>query len=137
MKATVKIEKEVEIKTLEVSARVRYWEDTTVNDAEDTDGNLIPCRNGDNWEPVIDIDNGRILHWEQGKKASVHYKVCDAGVYTLKDAEGNTVFTKEGYVPSIMCPGADGWGDYIIMEIDENGMISDWVPYIDDFQPEN
>lgn len=48
MKITIKVEKEVEIKTLEVRAGVRYWEDATVNGNEDSEGELIPCREGDN-----------------------------------------------------------------------------------------
>lgn len=70
MKAKIKIEKEVELKTLSVKAGVRYWEDAEVNGVEDTDGTLIPCRNGDDWCPEIDIETGRILNWEQGKTAN-------------------------------------------------------------------
>src|SRR5688572_2365640 len=133
MKATVKIEKEVDIKTLHVSAGVRYWEDARVNGVEDTEGNLMPFRNGENWEPVIDIDKGQIINWPKGTTADIHFKVCDAGTYTLKDIDGNTVLKKEGYVPGIMCPDEDGWGDYIIMTVSENGLISNWNPNIDDF----
>ena len=133
MKATVKIEKEVDIKTLHVSAEVRYWEDSLVNGREDAEGDLIPCRNGDNWEPVIDFDSGKIINWQLGTEADVHYKVCDAGVYELKDEEGNTLVKKEGYVPEVMCPEENGYGDYIIMKIDEKGFITNWQPHIDDF----
>lgn len=137
MKATIKVEKEVEIETLHVSAGVRYWEDSTVNDAEDTDGTLIPCRNADRWEPVIEIDAGRIRHWPQGTTAHIHYKVCDDGLYILKDKEGNALAQREGYVPDIMSPEENGYGDYIIMQIDENGIIQDWEPDIDDFFDED
>ena len=133
MKAIIKVEKEVEIKTLQVSAGVRYWEDATVNGVEDENGDLIPCRNGDNWEPKININKGVIVNWKKGIKAEVHYKVCDAGVYELKDEEGETVIKKEGYVPKIMCPEGNGYGYYIIMNIDENGQIGNWQPDIDDF----
>ena len=37
---------------IEVSAAVRYWEDATVNGTEDTDGALIPMREGHKWAPV-------------------------------------------------------------------------------------
>lgn len=133
MKANIKVEKEVEIVTLHVSVGVRYWEDSTVNEVEDTEGTLIPCRNGDRWEPVIEIDTGRIRHWPQGTTAHIHYKVCDDGVYILKDADGNIIATKEGYVPEIMYPEENGYGDYIIMQIDENGVIEDWKPIVNDF----
>ena len=32
----------------------------------------------------------------------------------------------DGYVPKVMCPVDEGYGDYIIMDIDENGFIQDW-----------
>lgn len=126
MKITVKVEKEVDIKTLHVSAGVRYWEDTTVNGEDDDEGNLIPCREGKLWRPIIDIETGQILNWTKGVTAEVHYKVCDAGNYELKDEECNTVLTKEGYVPAIMYPKEQGFGDYIIMDINEDGFIQDW-----------
>lgn len=129
----VKIEKEVDIKTLHVSAKVRYWEDGTVDGKEDTEGTLIPCRNGDNWEPIIDVDSGIITNWKQGITASVHYKVCDCGVYELKDEEGNAVLKYEGYVRDCLEVSDEGYGDYIIMDILANGKIVGWDPNFDDF----
>ena len=136
MKATVKTEHEVEIKTLIVSAGVRYWEDTEVNGVEDTDGDLIPCRDGSNWCPEIDIDNGIITNWVKGTTAKVHYKVCDDGTYLLQDGNGKTILSRDGYVPKIMCPADNGYGDYIIMSIDEDGRIDNWHPNISDLLEE-
>lgn len=133
MKVKVKIEKEVEIKYLKVRAGVRYWEDATINGVEDTDGDLIPLRNGDDWCPVIDIDKGVVVGWPKGTKADIHYKVCDDGNYYLLDASGNIVLEKDCYVPDIMCPQGGGDGDYIIMHIDENGTIDKWRPSIKEF----
>lgn len=135
MKVTVKIEKEVEIKTLEAKAGVRYWEDSTVNGVDDNyNGDLIPCRVGDYWCPVIDIDSGVILNWSKGVKAEVHYKVCDDGSYYLKDVDGNVALSIENdYVPSILCPKENGFGDYIIMDVDEDGKIENWKADIKDF----
>lgn len=128
MKVTITVKKEVEVKTLHVEAGVRYWGDAEINGEPDTEnGNNIPCKEGDTWNPIIDLQTGQILNWEQGKKADVHYKVCDNGSYFLKDAEGNTVLSiEQDYVPSILCPKEAGYGDYIIMDIDENGFIQDW-----------
>lgn len=117
---------EVEAKTLHVDAGVRYWEDATVNEIEDEEGTLIPCKEGDAWKPIIDIDSGQVINWTQGTVADIHYKVCDDGRYYLKDEDGNTLMDKDGYVPDIMCPFGEGYGDYIIMHIDENGFIEDW-----------
>lgn len=138
MKAKIKIEieKVVEIKTLNVNAGVRYWEDAIVNGVEDEKGDLIPCREGKRWKPIIDIESGKILNWEQGKSAEIHYKVCDDGVYTVCDENGEAVLEIEGYVPKTMYPADNGYGDYIIMNIDENGVIKDWAFDIDDFTEE-
>lgn len=133
MKAIIKVEKEVELKTVLVKAGVRYWEDGQVNGVEDTDG-IIPCRDGDCWCPEIDIDNGIILNWTKGVKADVHYKVCDEGSYYLKDDGGNVVLSiEQDYVPNELIPGK--YGDYIIMQIDESGVIVNWPknPSIENF----
>jgi hypothetical protein len=133
MKAKILVEKEVDIKTLSVEAGVRYWQDATVNGTEDTDGTLIPCRDGELWKPVIDIESGIITNWIKGNTASIHY-VCDSGSYHLLDAEGNRVKSIENdYVPDIMCPVGGGYGDYIIMNVDSDGKIDRWHPIINDF----
>ena len=110
-----------------------YWEDAEVNGVSDSENPpTIPCAefiHADNeyrWRPIIDIDNGVITNWEKGFTAQVHYKVCDDGIYTVTDKDGNIIVEHEGYVPSIMCPEDEGYGDYIIMNIDENGFIQGW-----------
>ena len=136
MKVTIKQTVEKEVKTLLVRAGVRYWEDATVNGVEDEEGKLIPCRTGDNWCPEIDIENGIITNWIKGIEANIHYKICDDGTYTLCDENNTAVLIKDGYVPDIMCPEGEGYGDYIIMHVDENGKISNWKTDIEDFNEE-
>jgi len=135
MKAKIKIEKEVEIKTLLVDAGVRYWEDGSINGVDDLHGDLIPCKEMDRWKLNIDIDSGIITNWKKGVTADVHYKVCDDGIYHLLDSEGNTVLTKDGYVPNILDLYRESYGDYIVVKIDENGKIENWNnnPNIEDF----
>lgn len=116
----------VAVKYLKVEAGMRYWEDATVNGIEDTEGMLIPCRSGDTWEPVIDLNTGIIQDWPQNTIASIHYKVCDDGRYALLDADRAEVKVHEGYVPSIMCPQHDGYGDYIIMDVGPDGAIANF-----------
>lgn len=115
-------------KFIEVSAAVRYWEDTYVNGQEDSLGNLIPCSNGDLWEPVIDLENGQIQGWPHGTKADVHYKVCDQGQYWLLDGHMNRIAKWRGdYVPNdYLCHGDNGFGDYMIFEVNEDGKIEKW-----------
>lgn len=38
----------------------------------------------------------------------------------------NVIKSYDGYVPEVMCPKDNGYGDYIIMDIDENGFIQGW-----------
>jgi len=134
MKATITVKKEVEIVQLNLNAKVRYWEDTSVNGTEDESGDLIPFRDGENWSPQINIDTGQIINWPKGTTADIHYKVCDCCSWDLVDADGNyPISVNNEYVPSTLCPSENGFGDYIIMNIDENGFIQNWEFEIDDF----
>lgn len=135
MKITLKIEKEFEVKTLLVKAGVLYWEDSEVNGEPDTEsGDNVPCKVGGLWMPEIDIETGKILNWKQGTTANIHYKVADCCGWELKDVHGVIITEAEdGYVPKTLCPKDDGYGDYIIMDIDENGVIKDWEFIEDNF----
>ena len=128
MEIEVEVIRRAKVKTLRVQAHVRHWEDAVVNGEEDTNGDKIPCRGEDYWCPIIAVEKGKIQNWEQGKTATTHYKVCDAGDYNFYDDEGNPVAQIQGYVPKYMSPAGESYGDYIIMEIDENGVIQDWNP---------
>lgn len=118
----------MEPKYIEVSAGVRYWEDTYVNGAEDENGTLIPLRKGEMWCPVIRISDGMVMDWPNGTTADIHYKVCDAGEYWLLDADRKRIAKWGGYyVPNdFLCHGSEGYGDYIIFNVDADGMIKKW-----------
>lgn len=128
MKVTINKPTDYEAVKMEVFAAVRYWEDSEINGIEDTeDGDNIPCKNGENWCPVINIDTGVIENWEKGKIADIHYKVVDRCSFGILDDKGEVIFKQENdYVPSILCPKENGYGDYIIMDISEDGVIQDW-----------
>jgi hypothetical protein len=134
MEIKLKVEKTYDVKYLLASCGARYWEDTEVNGVEDTNGDLIPCREDDYWRPLIDLETGIIQNWEIGKAANVHYKVCDDGEYHLLDESKKKIITIEGYVPEIMCPEGEGYGDYVIMNIDENGKIDNWKASLEEFE---
>lgn len=121
-------------KYIEVFANARYWEDTEVNGVSDKDGK-IPLRKGYCWCPTIDLNTGEVLNWPKGTTASVHYKVCDAGQYWLLDENKKRILQWKGYyVPdSILCIKDNGYGDYIILSINENGFVENWkTPYLDE-----
>jgi hypothetical protein len=135
MSHTVEIKetKQVEVAMLRVFARVRYWEDGKLNGQEDVNGDM-PFRSGDLWCPIIDLEAGKIIDWPSGNTASLHYKVCDAGEYSLLGVDGNFVKKIDGYVPKIMCPADNGYGDYIIMNIDDTGKIAGWDVTLDEWE---
>ena len=110
---------------LHVNARVRYWEDSTVNGVEDDDGALIPLRSGDSWAPVIDLATGHIAGWPAGTIADIHYKVCDDGDYWLS-GPGVVADYRSSYVPDLLAVEKQGFGDYIILKVDGDGMIRNW-----------
>lgn len=113
---------------IEVSAEVRYWEDAYVNGVEDEDGSLIPLKNGNLWNPIISLKDGRIQDWPNGTDADIHYKVCDQGEYWLLDSDKKRIAKWKGhYVPSdYLCHGDNGYGDYIIFSVSDSGMINNW-----------
>ena len=115
---------------IEVSARVRYWEDATVNGTNDKQGALVPLRNDSLWIPVIRLNDGQIMDWPAGTKANIHYKVCDEGEYWLQDEARVRVAKRRGYyVPNdFLCHGNQGYGDYIIFKVGKGGKIVGWQP---------
>ncbi len=116
------------MKYLLVQADVRYWDDTTVNGEPDEGGDLIGKRKGDTFEIIVDIERGVILDWNNSD-TYIHYKVCDGGVYFLLDDTFNKVLKWKGYyVPnSYLCHGGNGYGDYIILKVNEDGKIENYV----------
>lgn len=126
IKLTITRREQVTVAYLRAWCGVRYWEDAKVNGVPDDNGDLIPFRVDDIWMPLIDLNTGEICGWPLGTTAKIHYKVCDDGWYELLDEDMNTVSKIDGYVPNIMCPGGDGYGDYVIMNVDGNGRIENW-----------
>ena len=117
MIAKIMVEKEVDITHVEVTIPIIYGEEDIPND--------FPSRNSDIWNVTINIDNGRILNWDGTTKLKFEMKVCDIGTYVLVDTDGKTVASiYNDYVPNNLIPGE--YGDYIDLEIDEKGYITNW-----------
>lgn len=127
MKATIKVEKEVDIRTVVINISPRYIGDSPDDDMP-TDFPLLDEKK-ESWIALVDIDTGAITGWPQGDKRTMHVKVCDAGVYKLIASDGDLIATKSGYVPNGVVPGS--YGDYVELEIDENGIITNWPKHPD------
>ena len=134
-------------KRILVSCQPRYWNDSEVNGREDIDFIItrgdgqpqIPCAEkikdesekclySDHWawRPIIDVETGQITNWDEQVDAYVHYKVCDEFECIFQDENGLIITAYDGYVPPFMYPKREGYGDYIILDIDECGYIQHW-----------
>ena len=121
------ITKEVDIKWVQMDLAVRYDDEDIPYD--------FPLRKGDLWSAKVEIDTGKIEGWPQGKTGEMYMKVCDEGSYWLMDADGNVIDAIErDYVPNSLIPGE--YGDYVELNIDENGIITNWLkhPSLEDFR---
>ncbi len=134
MKMELAIKKEFDVKYLAVTAGIRYAEDVTVNGEQCDDLTEIPCNDGDYWQVMIEVDTGIIINWPKGNAAEIHAKVCDDGTYSLLDANKQEIKNIEGYVLDCLAINDSGYGDYIIMTIDENGKIKNWKPEFGEFE---
>jgi hypothetical protein len=135
MDVTVKSKKEVTHVFADFG--VRYWEDGEVNGEQDDETSPnMPLVQGSRWKIIVDLATGQIDGWPKDVAASVHYKVCDDGIYKLLDQSGNVVVQKSEYVPSMFSPKDDGYGDYVIMDILPTGVIDGWQADLSYFEPE-
>lgn len=153
MIAKILVEKDVILKKIKVSAGVRYWNDCQYSEdggktwvkAEDDTEEIsnefkahipfvykedIGYGLGDYWHFTIDIDTGQIKDWPKGYCIQTNFKVCDDGLYQILDQNWEVVWDsiKSGdyYVPGFLDLEDDGYGDYIFIDVDENGYIHNW-----------
>lgn len=133
MKVVRLVEEEVNVKYLKCNVYPMYIEDAFVDfNPDDSDEPMMPClvkhENGTySWNPVIDIDTGRITNWGLGVSATLKYKVRDEGNYELLNDKFELITgIYNVYVPEVMCPNSNGFGDYIDMVIDSDGFIKNW-----------
>ncbi len=74
----------------------------------------------------IDAESGKLLNHDFGHKIELYNKVVDEGTYTLFDTEVGETKTIQDYVIPGLDTYSNGYGDYIILDIDENGFIKGW-----------
>ena len=129
MKFERKIIETVDVTILDIRLPVCYEDEDIPYDA--------PMRNGDVWYAKINIDEGKVINWPQGKTLDMFMKVTDSGVYTLYTDELEEVASRHDYVPHSLVPGE--YGDYVHLKIDATGKITNWPanPTLSDFYKED
>lgn len=126
MKLKKKVIQEVEVKWIVLDLPVYYGEEDIPNN--------FPLRVGGRWVAKVRIDNGVIEDWPAGRAAEFNMKVTDGGTYTLIGVTGDIIAEREEeYVPQCV-PGS--WGDYVRLNIDATGRITNWPknPDMSDFE---
>lgn len=143
MKVTIRKPTTYNIRYLKIDAFVRHWVDcdfSTDNgenwfmDFEDTMeehnriGKIIPGSDGERWKITIDLWNGKVMDWPAGFCLRTHFKVCDEGIYTFLDVNEKEVINitdeyDQYYVPDFLSIEDEGYGDYILINIDGDGEI--------------
>lgn len=79
---------------------------------------------------TVDLKEGKLLDWKESYGTlSLFMKVVDSGTYIVRNSEGKTLYRLEGYVPNKAIPPTHGYGDYIELTIDKDGLISNWYDY--------
>ncbi len=74
----------------------------------------------------IDVENGKLLNHDLGHKIKLYNKAVDEGTYTLLDTETGETKTIQDYVISGLDTYGNGYGDYVILDVDKNGFIKGW-----------
>ena len=79
-------------------------------------------------EFLIDLKGRKAVGWNyEDGYLRLWAKVCDAGTYTLMDAEKNPLGQICGYVPNKLIPPLEkGFGDYIELAIEADGTVNGW-----------
>lgn len=125
MKITVVREVELEFDAVRVVAQPRYLDE----DCPDFPTKFV---HGDTIAFTIDL-KGReasIRGWE-GKAQEIHTKVCDCCSVYLLNFTYEVAKRENNYVPGFM-PG-NHYGDYLILNIADDGKITNWNATAKDF----
>lgn len=93
-------------------------------------GKLHEEKERQDWCPVIDVNEGKVLDWTPGFVLRTHFKVCDQGVYVYSNYDETQQIVSMDcdlyYVPSWLEDFDDGYGDYMYIQINGDGTIENW-----------
>ena len=117
-------EVELEIKKVVIEFCPRY---TNEEESAFFNGNEeLPFYDGKKFSITFNPETGGIFGWPHNKPVSIYEKICDEGTYILLDEDDNEVAAiRENYVPSVV---PNEFGDYIVLEIDGGGIITNFIP---------
>lgn len=129
MKVTVYKPVELEIHTVRIEVELHDdVSESLPNHLFNDDGEL---------DLLIEVDTGKVVSWQGSEPVNIYDKVNDNGVYTLFGTDGLEVGKIDNYyVPNDLIPG--DYGDYINLEINADGVITNWPkhPNVLQFSPE-
>ena len=88
---------------------------------------LIREENKEELHLLIDVMNGHIVNWPNGKSAEFStVKITDTGEYYLLDANKKEIKGGESYVPKCLQINDNGYDDYLEFFVNEDGFIENW-----------
>ena len=117
MKLAVPVWEAIEIKVLRIDIPFRR-----LNEDEAVYFRLP--QDSENVRIFIDIDEGRIIGWPEGKTLHLQSKVIDEGAYVLFDEEEKEAGRiDDNYIPDLI---PNYYGDYLNLKINSDGVIENW-----------
>jgi hypothetical protein len=115
---------EIEVRSVIIDIYVGcIWETVPRTNIHD-----IPLVVDDRWRIRVNVDSGQICGWPENSAIKIEANVRDSGKYFLIDNEGEVIESLiEEPVPNQLIPGGDG--DYIDLDIGDDGVIKNWPEY--------
>lgn len=99
---------------------------------------MLADKDKDTFSLTIDIDNGHIVDWPEGRTASFRtVKIVDTGCYELLNSVELPVRRLKGYVPNFLAIEDTPCGDYLEFDVDARGYIRNWKFTDDDLKTIN
>lgn len=75
----------------------------------------------------IDVETGKVINWPVGIDGYFYdIKLVDGGIYKLLNKNNKIIHNYIGYVPKCLSIEDNGWGDYLIFKIKNDGYINNW-----------
>lgn len=104
-----------------------YWDGEVECNFEDQNSKK-PFTDGNNFVNIIvDVKNRKVMDWDMRYgNWSVHAKPVDEGEYDFLNKDFKLICRQKGYVPNEFIPPQDGYGDYIAINVDTEGCLTNW-----------